>query len=72
MAPGEAKTVTLAMPAGVPFRREVQPTSYLYNLSVRTTNGFVPFLVEPCRKPGTCPGDSRFLGAMIHVDPGVH
>ncbi len=69
MAPGEAKTVTLAMPAGVPFRREVQPTSYLYNLSVRTTNGFVPFLVEPCRKPGTCPGDSRFLGAMIHVIP---
>ena len=69
MAPSEAKTVTLSMPAGVPFRREVQPPSYLYNLSVRTTNGFVPFLVEPCRKPGTCPDDSRFLGAMIHVIP---
>ena len=70
MTPGELRVVTLAMPAGVPFRREVQPTSYLYNLSVKTTAGFVPFLEVPCEAPGKCPsGDSRFLGAMIHVVP---
>ncbi len=70
MTPGELRVVTLAMPAGVPFRREIQPTSYLYNLSVKTTAGFVPFLEVPCEAPGKCPSsDSRFLGAMIHVIP---
>ena len=70
MTPGELKTVTLAMPSGVPFRREIQPTSYLYNLSVKTTAGFVPFLEVPCEAPGKCPSDDpRFLGAMIHVIP---
>jgi hypothetical protein len=69
LTPGEVKTVSLPLPAGVPFRREVQPTSYLYTLSVRTTNGFVPFLDIPCDKPEHCASDSRFLGAMIHVIP---
>ncbi len=70
MTPGELRVVSLAMPAGVPFRREVQPTSYLYNMSVTTTAGFVPFLEVPCEAPGKCPsGDPRFLGAMIHVIP---
>jgi len=69
MTPDERKALTLAVPAGVPFRREVQPTSYLYKMSVATTAGFVPFLRVPCEKPGTCPQDSRFLGAMIHVIP---
>lgn len=67
---GELRVVTLAVPAGVPFRREIQPTSYLYNLSVTTSDGFVPFLEEPCEAPGKCPSsDPRFLGAMIHVVP---
>ena len=70
MTPGELRVVSLAMPAGVPFRREIQPTSYLYNLSVTTTAGFVPFLEVPCEAPGKCPSsDSRFLGAMIHIIP---
>jgi hypothetical protein len=69
MTPGERRTVLLSVPPGVPFRREVQPTSYLYNMSVTTTAGFVPFLLAPCEKPGTCPQDPRFLGAMIHVIP---
>ncbi len=70
MTPGELRVVTLAVPAGVPFRREIQPTSYLYNMSVTTTAGFVPFLEVPCEAPGKCPSsDSRFLGAMIHVIP---
>ena len=70
MTPGELRVLTLAMPAGVPFRREIQPTSYLYNMSVTTTAGFVPFLEVPCEAPGKCPSsDSRFLGAMIHIIP---
>ena len=70
LAPGELRVVTLAMPAGVPFRREIQPTSYLYNLSIKTTAGFVPFLELPCEAPGKCPsGDPRFLGAMVHIVP---
>jgi hypothetical protein len=70
MTPGELRVVTLAMPAGVPFRRDIQPTSYLYSMSVTTTAGFVPFLEVPCDAPGKCPSDDpRFLGAMIHVIP---
>jgi hypothetical protein len=70
MEAGELRVVSLAVPPGVPFRREIQPTSYLYYLSVRTTDGFVPFLEVPCEAPGKCPsGDSRFLGAMIHIVP---
>jgi hypothetical protein len=69
MAPDEKKSVALGVPSGVPFRRDVQPTSYLYNFSVSTTAGFVPFLRVPCEKPGTCPQDARYLGAMIHLIP---
>jgi hypothetical protein len=47
----------------------VQPTSYVYTMSVKTTNGFVPFLEVPCEKPSACVSDSRYLGAMIHVVP---
>lgn len=68
MSPGEMKLIVLGVPAGVPFQRDVQPTSYLYTLSVSTTNGFVPFLDDPCTRP--CGDrDSRYLGAMIHVVP---
>ena len=70
MTPGEFRVVPLSVPKGVPFRREVQPTSYLYNLSVTTTAGFVPFLENPCEARGKCPpGDPRFLGAQIHIVP---
>jgi hypothetical protein len=69
LAPGELQAVSLTVPSGVPFRREVQPTSYLYMMSIETTAGFVPFLDIPCDKPGTCASDSRFLGAMIHLIP---
>jgi hypothetical protein len=70
MTPGEVKTIALSVPAGVPFRREVQPTSYLYTLTIETTAGFVPFLDNPCAQRENCPpGDPRFLGAMIHLIP---
>ncbi len=70
LTPGELRVVPLSISKGVPFRREVQPTSYLYTLSVSTTAGFVPFLHTPCEERGKCAsGDPRFLGAMIHVVP---
>ncbi len=70
MTPGELRKISLDVPAGVPFRREVQPTSYLYTLSIETTAGFVPFLDNPCPQRDNCPpGDARFLGAMIHLIP---
>ena len=70
LTPGELRVVPLEVPQGVPFRREVQPTSYLYRLSVTTTAGFVPFLDTPCEVRGKCASeDPRFLGAMIHVVP---
>ena len=51
----------------------VQPTSYLYVMSVSTTNGYVPFLDLPCEKPGACPSDRSALSRRH--DPrraGVH
>ena len=69
MSPGELQTIALAVRDGVPYRRDVQPTSYVYTMSVKTTNGFVPFLEVPCDKPAACASDSRYLGAMIHVVP---
>lgn len=70
MTPGELQSLSLDVRAGVPFRRDVQPTSYLYTMTVETTHGFVPFLQTPCEKPGQCASaDPRFLGAMVHVVP---
>lgn len=70
LTPGEFKSLTLGVRAGVPFRREGQPPTYLYTLSVETTDGFVPFLQTTCENQGQCASsDSRFLGAMVHVVP---
>jgi len=70
MSPGELRQLSFAVGGGVPYHRDDQPTSYLYVMSVSTTNGYVPFLDLPCEKPGACPStDPRFLGAMIHVVP---
>jgi hypothetical protein len=70
MQPGELGHLSFAVRGGVPYHRDVQPTSYLYLMSISTTNGYVPFLDLPCEKPGACPSeDARYLGAMIHVVP---
>lgn len=63
MKSAEIARFRLAMPRGVPYRRDENPTSYLYVLSFGTTAGFVPFLDAP---PS---GDSRFLGAHIRLVP---
>jgi hypothetical protein len=43
MKPEEVARVTLPVSDGVPYRRDEQPTSYVYSVSVETTSGFVPF-----------------------------
>ena len=63
MKPEEVARVTLPVDEGVPYRRDEQPTSYVYCVSVETTSGFVPFL----EAPGS--SDSRFLGARVHLVP---
>ena len=63
MKSAEVARFTLAMPAGVPYHRDENPTSYLYVVSFRTTAGFVPFLEAPASS------DSRFLGARIRLLP---
>jgi hypothetical protein len=63
LKPAEIAHFTLTMPAGVPYHRDENPTSYLYVVSFRTTAGFVPFLDAP---PSS---DSRFLGAQVRLVP---
>ncbi len=64
MKPAEVAHFDLAVPDGVPYRRDPQPTSYVYIVSIGTTSGFVPFLANPGKSP-----DSRFLGARVHLAP---
>ncbi|HJZ78642.1 MAG TPA: hypothetical protein VKE51_43240 [Vicinamibacterales bacterium] len=63
MKPAEVAHFTLAMPRGVPYHRDENPTSYLYVVSFGTTAGFVPFLDAPNSS------DSRFLGARVRIVP---
>jgi hypothetical protein len=63
LGPHEARTVTLEMPAGVPYKPYDTPTSYVYVVSLTTTRGFVPFLETPDSS------DARFLGARVTLVP---
>jgi len=63
MKPAEIARFTLAMPRGVPYHRDENPTSYLYTLTFTTTAGFVPFL------DAANSSDSRFLGARVRLVP---
>jgi hypothetical protein len=63
LEPGAEARVTMAMPAGVPYKPYETPVSYVYAVTFRTTAGFVPFLETP---PSS---DNRFLGAMVTIVP---
>jgi hypothetical protein len=63
LKPADVVQLTMAVEPGVPYRRDQQPTSYVYRVSITTTSGFVPFL----EVPGS--SDSRFLGARIRLAP---
>ena len=62
---GGSRAFTLPVEDGVPYRRDEQPTSYVYCVSIETTSGFVPFL----EAPGS--SDSRFLGARVSSGAAV-
>ena len=51
MKPAEVAHFDLAVRDGVPYRRDPQPTSYVYTVSIATTSGFVPFLAVPGKDP---------------------
>lgn len=63
MKPAEIARLSMQVADGVPYRRDEQPTSYVYLVSIATTDGFVPFL----EAEGS--NDSRFLGAHIRLVP---
>ena len=63
LAPGEARTIEIGAGAGVPYKPARFPTNYVYSLSLRTSDGFVPFLSDPTNP------DSRYLGAMVRLTP---
>ena len=63
MKPEEVAVLHLAVEDGVPYYRIEQPTSFVYTVSIKTSSGFVPFLVVPGSS------DSRFLGARVRLVP---
>jgi hypothetical protein len=63
LEPGSEATLTVRVPAGVPYRRDPdQPTSYVYWVSIESKTGFTPIFTSGSR-------DSRFLGAMVRIVP---
>jgi hypothetical protein len=63
LQPFERRTVRVETPYGVPYKPWTFPTNYAYVLSIRTSDGFVPYLASRDSV------DARFLGAMIRVTP---
>jgi hypothetical protein len=63
LAPGERARTRLRAGRGVPYRPNIYPTNFLYEISIATRDGFVPFL----EVPGST--DSRFLGARVRLTP---
>ena len=63
LAPGETARVRVAMPYGVPYKPWQYPTNYAYQVRIRSSAGFVPYLEEA----GST--DARFLGVMVRLEP---
>ena len=60
---GQGRLASLRMPDGVPYRPRETPTSYIYSITIMTSDGFVPFLQAP---PSS---DSRYLGVKVTLRP---
>ena len=63
LALGETARVRVAMPYGVPYKPWQYPTNYAYQVRIRSSAGFVPYLEEA----GST--DARFLGVMVRLEP---
>lgn len=66
LAPGETVRRRVRAGPGIPYRPNIYPTNHLYELSISSESGFVPFLEVPGAS------DSRFLGARIRIVPVYH
>ena len=63
MAPSTQQSFVIEMPRGVPYRYDPEfPTNYVYNLSIESETGFIPFFQ-------TGANDTRFLGVMVRLVP---
>jgi len=63
LEPHSTATVTLPLGGGVPYHKDPGlPTSYVYWLSIESSDGFIPMFSAGTR-------DSRYLGARVHITP---
>ncbi len=63
LEPHATATVTLPLGGGVPYHKDPGlPTSYVYWLSIESSDGFIPMFSAGTR-------DSRYLGARVHITP---
>jgi hypothetical protein len=63
MAASSQQSFVLEMPRGVPYRPNPKfPTNYVYNLSIQSESGFIPFFQ-------TGANDTRYLGVMVRLVP---
>jgi hypothetical protein len=59
----DARTLTLTMPAGVPYHLDPQfPMNYVYKMSIESETGFIPMFSSGGR-------DARFLGIYVRLVP---
>jgi hypothetical protein len=59
----DRRTVTLAMPGGVPYHLDPQfPMNYVYAMSIRSATGFIPMFWSGGR-------DARYLGVFVRIVP---
>lgn len=63
MAASSQQSFVLEMPRGLPYRPDPRfPTNYVYNLSIESDTGFIPFFQ-------TGANDTRYLGVMVRLVP---
>lgn len=61
--PNDSRTVTLAMPGGLPYHVDPQfPMNYIYTMSIDSESGFIPMFWSGG-------GDARDLGIFVRVVP---
>jgi hypothetical protein len=65
LGPHRNTVTTVRAEAGLPYRAHLdQPTSYVYNFSVRSASGFTPIFTQ-----GASTTDQRYLGVLIRLVP---
>ncbi|MGH9383639.1 MAG: hypothetical protein ACRD2N_05065 [Vicinamibacterales bacterium] len=63
MAASTQQSFVLQMPRGLPYRYNPEfPTNYVYNLSIESEGGFIPFFHNGAN-------DTRYLGVMVRLVP---